>query len=470
MSEAEETRGLAALQALAERRRFGMKPGLETIRALLEALGNPQEGLLPIHIAGTNGKGAVAAMCESVLRAAGYPVGRYTSPHLIRLNERFMVNGAPVSDDCLESVARRVVAAVEAYEAEHGAEVTFFESLTAVAFLLFHEVGTKVVVLETGLGGRLDATNVVTPLLSVITRIGLDHCDWLGDTVEAIAAEKAGIVKPGRPVVCGLMPDAARQVIARAAETAGARLIPAEASVTIASRTGGLEGQTLKVSTQNRSLPPIRFPLAGAFQVENAMTAVAALETAADCGLPIPDEAFVKGLESVCWPGRFQLVCRDPKTLVDGAHNPEGARALAGALKACHVKNPIGLIAGFCGDKDVLGHLRTLQPLVRRAWSVPIPNARSLTPDRTAGLMRMAGIDAVDACGTLGEAWERAAAWARETDGVVVICGSLFLAGDALAFFAERNGDPESRAMFCSGRRDENERLKAESRMDHPVS
>ena len=429
-----------------------MKPGLDTIRDLLARLGNPERDVAAIHIAGTNGKGAVAALCEAVLRAAGYSVARYTSPHLVRVNERFLVNGEPVDDATLEAAAQEVEAAVRAAEKESGLEVTFFECLTAVAFVLFRKLGVRLVALETGLGGRLDATNVVVPLVSVITRIGLDHCDWLGDTVEKIAGEKAGIIKPGRPVVCAAMPDEARAVIAATASGFGAPFVDAAEAVSVAVSKSGLEGQTIKVQTQDRALPPVRLPLAGAFQIENVCTAVAALECVAQCGLTIPNEAFVKGLESVCWPGRFQLAVKEPPVIVDGAHNPEGARALRSALKSCHVKKPVGLVAGFCGDKDVLAHLRVLAPVVKRAWGVATSNPRSLTADRVAGVMRMAGIEPAEACVSVREALNAAQAWARESDGVVLVCGSLFLAGESLVIL--------DAFPWPSDRRDENEMLK----------
>lgn len=443
---------LNVLQELADRRRFGMKPGLETVRMLLARLGNPEQDAAALHIAGTNGKGAVAALCESVLRAAGYPVARYTSPHLVRLNERFLINGVPVGDDALERAALEVVEAVRAVEAGGGVEVTFFECLTAVAFVLFRAAGVKLVALETGLGGRLDATNVVTPLVSVVTRIGLDHCDWLGDTVEKVAGEKAGIIKPGRPVVCAAMPDGARAVIAQAAAQRQSLFVDAPEAVSVTVTRGGLEGQTLRIATQNRALRPVRLPLAGAFQVENVCAAMAALEAAEACGLEIPDAAFVKGFETVCWPGRFQLAAKAPPVIVDGAHNPEGARALRQALKGCGVKAPVGLVAGFCGDKDALSHLRVLAPAVKRAWGVAVPNPRSLTAGETAGVMRMAGIEGVEACGGVQEALNAARAWARGADGVVLVCGSLFLAGAALVAL--------DAFPWACGRRDDNELLK----------
>ncbi len=423
---------LKELQQLADRRRFGMKPGLETIRTLLGRLGNPERDIAAIHIAGTNGKGAVAALCESVLRAAGYPVGRYTSPHLVRVNERFLINGEPVSDAALESAAREVGVVVRAVEAEQTSEVTFFECLTAVAFVLFRSAGVKLVALETGLGGRLDATNVVVPLVAVITRIGLDHCDWLGDTVGKIAGEKAGIIKPGRPVVCAAMPEEAKAVIAATAAQRQALFVDAAETVSVTVTRSELEGQTLKITTQDRALPPVRLPLAGAFQVENVCAAMAALERVVACGVAIPDAAFVKGFESVCWPGRFQLAAKAPPVIVDGAHNPEGARALRQALKSCKVKPPVGLVAGFCGDKDVLAYLRVLAPVVKRAWGVAMANARSLTAPQTVGMMRMAGIGEADAGKSIPETLDMAREWAREADGVVLVCGSLFLAGEAL--------------------------------------
>jgi dihydrofolate synthase/folylpolyglutamate synthase len=420
------------LQRLTDRRRFGMRPGLDTTRRLLDRLGNPEQDLAAIHIAGTNGKGAVAALCESALRAAGYPVARYTSPHLVRVNERFLVNGAAADDTALEAAAREVEPHVLALEAGQQTDVTFFECLTAVAFVLFRQAGVRLAVLEAGIGGRLDATNVVTPLVSVVTRIGLDHCDWLGDTVGKIAAEKSGIVKPGRPVVCAAMPDEARAVVAAAAARNRSLFVDAAEAVSAAVTRSGLEGQTLALATPNRTLPPIRLPLAGAFQAENACTAVAALETAADCGLALPDTAFAAGFESVRWPGRFQLAARQPSVIVDGAHNPEGARALRQALKSCKVNAPLALVAGFCGDKDALAHLRVLAPAVKRAWGVAIRNPRSLTADQTAGIMRMAGIGTVAAAGSVRAALDTARDWARANDGAVLVCGSLFLAGEAL--------------------------------------
>jgi len=424
---------LTFLQQLAERQRFGIRPGLDAIQAVMAELGNPERDIAAVHIAGTNGKGSVAAMCESVLRGAGYPVGRYTSPHLISVNERFLVRGQPATDDALEAAAQDVDAAVREVEKRDGIELTYFEYLTALAFVLFRNEGVKLAVVETGMGGRLDATNIVLPLASVITRIGLDHCEWLGQTLEQVAAEKAGIIKPGRPVVCGAMPDEARAVIRAKAAQQGALFIDAEDAVSVTASKHALDGQTLKIATQEMTLPALRLPLAGAFQAENAATAVATLEAVAQCGLAVPEDAIVRGLETVCWPGRFQLTVAAPPVIVDGAHNPDGARALAHALKSCHVRGNVGLVAGFCGDKDSIAFLRALAPVARRAWAVPVPNPRTLSADATAARMREAGIRDVETVEDIGVALTRSQAWAREADGTVVVCGSLFLAGAALS-------------------------------------
>jgi len=412
-----------------ERRRFGMRPGLDVMRAVLAELGNPQDTLRYVHVAGTNGKGATCAMLDAIIRAAGYRVARYTSPHLLTLNERFFIDENPVDDDALSAAADRVLDVVERLERKHRFEVTYFEVLTAMAFELFAVARPDVVVLETGLGGRLDATNVIRDtLVSVITRIGLDHCDWLGTTHGAIAEEKAGIVKQGRPVVCGVMPEAAKETIERFASLNGCCFVSADEHVTV----NGLDPVSLTTATRN--LPPVAFALCGAFQVENAMTALTAIDVLVrDYGFQIPDHAVVAGLENVVWPGRCQRIVRDGVVIyVDGAHNPDGARALRDSLRLSGVKGPVGLVAGYCGDKDVLAHLRIMSALATHGWATPIHNARSLDPAETAERMLMAGFTTAEACTNLTDAFTRAQAWARASGGVIVTCGSLFLAGEAL--------------------------------------
>ena len=393
------------LEELAARRRFGMKPGLDTIRAVCAALGNPERRLRGvIHIAGTNGKGATSAILDACLRSAGHTVGRYTSPHLVRLNERFFLDGSPIDDATLERHSRVVSSVVQ--PPTSNLQPTFFEALTAVGFSAFAAADPDFTVLETGLGGRLDATNVCSPALTVITRIGLDHCDWLGDTVEKIAAEKAGIVKPGVPVVLGRNVESVIAVVrARAAEVGApfhyAPDLAAESEI------------------------PADFALAGSFNRENAVTALAALKVLfAGVGASDRLSAALSGLAGVVWPGRFQRV---GGFLVDGAHNPPAARALAAALEEKGLRD-MTLICGFCGDKDVDETLRILKPYVSRAVAVRTGNPRSLAPEELAARLVSVGIPA-EPCGSLDAAIGRAAA---SGDRTVLVCGSLFLAGEAL--------------------------------------
>lgn len=383
-----------------------MRPGLDAIRAVAASLGNPQDALRAIHIAGTNGKGAVAATLDACLRAAGFRVGRYTSPHLVRLNERFFVDGHPVSDGSLEASAEKVRAF-----APDG--LTFFEALTAVAFDVFAASSLDYAVLETGLGGRLDATNICRPSLTVLTRIGLDHCDWLGGSVSEIAAEKAGIIKPGVPVVVGENVDEARAVIERRSRELSAPCYYAPDLVA--------PGEI-----------PVDYSLSGAFNRENAITAFAALKvllalgeglSPEDAGMSRVYSASLKGAGDIVWPGRFQRV---GNFLVDGAHNPPAARALAAALECENVPaHSLTLIAGFCGDKDVDEVLRILSPYVSDALALAVGNARSLTAAEAAHRMINAGISA-KAVDSLSEAIAQAGA------APTLICGSLFLAGEAL--------------------------------------
>lgn len=425
---------------IASRRRFGMKPGLERMEALAAALGNPERDLACVHVAGTNGKGSVAAMVAAVLQSAGFgKVGRYTSPHLVYFNERICIDGEPVADAVLEPALDKVLAAVRDLDAK-GAGPTFFECVTALAFEVFRAEGVKLAVIETGLGGRLDATNVILPVLSVITNVGLEHCEYLGDTVAKIAFEKAGIVKAGRPVVTGAMePEALAVIRARAAELGA----PAPSiGVSVASRTSKAGDAKFSFEDEFRSVSGIAFPLSGAYQRENLATAVAALEVfSQSTGLPISDDAFKSGLEKVSWPCRFQKVSSAPDVIVDGAHNPPAAVALAETLSKMRV--PLALVAGFCGDKDCLKVLRTLKPHFRRAWATETPSPRTSSAGDVQLLMRQAGFAEPGACPSWRDAVAAASAWAGEKDGAVIVCGSLFLAGavaDAFGALPWRGG------------------------------
>ena len=416
------------LDRLAARRRFGMRPSLDAIRGVCAALGDPQKELHAIHVAGTNGKGAVCAMIEACLRYGGLRACRYTSPHLVRINERFFVDGKPVDDATLERAADKVFHA----DSDTNSQLTFFEALTAVAFIAFSEAKCDYAVLETGLGGRLDATNICVPEICVITKIGLDHCDWLGDTVEKIAAEKAGIIKKGVPIVLGKNDPEVIAVVKTRASEAGAPFFYAP-------------------DMADESEIPDGFSLEGAFNRENAVTALAALkvlgqlesskgllgQTLCDTTQTLNDHkqilsgTMLKGLCNVVWPGRFQRVGR---FIIDGAHNPPAARALAAALSkyAPFAGSVPTLIAGFCGDKDVDETLRILAPLVGKGIAVRTNNPRSLAPEELVRKMESAGIPAIS-CDSIHLALEKMGSVPNGSGVDTLICGSLFLAGEALA-------------------------------------
>lgn len=406
------------LSELAARRRFGMKPGLGTITALCRALGDPQRQFKAIHVAGTNGKGAVCAILDAVLgaRKDGL-IGRYTSPHLVRINERFFLDGVPVDDATLERLARKVHETAEAVGSGVDA-LTFFEALTAIAFLLYAENRVAHAVLECGLGGRLDATNVCEPELCVITRIGLDHCDWLGDTVEKIAGEKAGIIKRGVPIVLARNEPSVVSVIRAAARAKDA---PFHYAPDLASEAD----------------IPADFSLLGAFNRENAVTAIAALKVLFSRASSTSVTSLLPSasLSHVVWPGRFQRV---GAFLVDGAHNPPAARALADSLTRfpglSERSRALDLVFGACGDKDVVDVLQILSPFVRRAYAVRTNNPRSLAAEDLAMRMRAVGLEAAP-CASLTEALARVRAsggFGETSTPAALVCGSLFLAGEAL--------------------------------------
>ena len=421
------------LENLASRNRFGMRPGLDTMRAVLERLGNPERGIAAVHVAGTNGKGSTVAFIDSVLRAAGLVCGRYTSPHLVWFNERICINGTPVSNEVLQAAVDEVEAAEKTLP-PNIEPATFFEMATAVAFCVFRSQGVRLAVLETGMGGRLDATNVVEPIVSVITRIGRDHVEVLGDTLAKIAFEKAGIIKAGRPVVVAEMPEEARAVIAARAREFCAPLFDAR-EIAVGRVKSGSEGLTFDLETASRSFGKMRSPLAAAYQAENIATATATLEVLERLlGVEFSDAAFREGFANVVWPGRFQTVCEEPVVILDGGHNVDCAEGIRAALKAAKFKGKTALVAGFCKDKEIGAFLKILAPQMTRAWAVEVGSPRTETKEVVAGLMRGAGIREVE-CASLEGALDAARAWAIANNGRVLVCGSLFLAGEVLQAF-----------------------------------
>jgi len=408
----------SSVQALFERTTQGIKPGLDIITALLQALGNPHQRLAVVHVAGTNGKGSVCAMLESVLRASGFKTGLYTSPHLIDFSERFRINGIPISGEKLEGYIQVLEETADRVAGETAQRpATFFEISTAIAFQYFVDEAVDVAIIETGMGGRWDATNVVIPLVSVITHIDIDHTNFLGGTIEAIAAEKAGIIKPGRPVISAPQSEAVLSEIRKP----GVPIICSSEVVSVEKVNGP---QKLRIETHSRSLPPINLPLRGECQRENCAVAVAALEVLAD--MLDFDPEFKRGLESVEWGARFQILEADPLVILDGAHNPSAARALVKSLKENYSGYQFGFILGFLDDKDTVEFLREIKPLVSKAWTIPVDAPRGTTAGHSATQARIAGFEAL--AGDVSGVWSTAREWvSAEPDRLVCITGSLYL-------------------------------------------
>lgn len=375
---------------------FGIKLGLDNTRRLLAAMGDPQKRLRFLHAAGTNGKGSTCAMLESVLREEGLRCGLYTSPHLVDFRERIRIGGHPIGEDDVADGLERLKNAASCWD--HAP--TFFELTTVLAAWWFAREGADVVVWETGMGGRLDATNAVDPLVSVITPVGMDHEKWLGGTLAEIAGEKAGIIKPGVPVVSAPQPEAVRAVLENVAAANDAPL-----SFVRAPWNGGPLG------------------LAGAHQRWNAAVALAALDAA---GLAPDSVVRARGLASVAWPARFQRIGEN--LVIDGAHNPEAARALVDAWREAFGGRMARLVFGALQDKDIGGLLRFLRQIADEIWLVPVDSERGAD----AGELRAAALGAGFARVHTGSAMDALAA-ARKGEKPVLVTGSLFLAGEVLA-------------------------------------
>ncbi|MFL6279953.1 MAG: bifunctional folylpolyglutamate synthase/dihydrofolate synthase [Vicinamibacterales bacterium] len=403
--------------------RLGMKFGLENITTLCAALGHPEQTFKSIVVAGTNGKGSVTVMVETALRAAGHRTARYTSPHLVRLEERFVVDGREVETTHLRDVVATVQRAVDSLMKNRTLETlpTFFECTTAAAFEVFRRAGAEIAVLEVGLGGRLDATNVVTPVVTAITSIDFDHQAQLGNTLESIAREKAGIAKPGVPMVCGRVPEAALTVIREVCESTGAPLTPVSEIVEILPRA---DGEMLDVHVESRSLDGIKLSLAGRHQRENAAVAVALLDEIAKRGVAVPDAAIRKGLTEAEWPARLERFVRDGvEILLDAAHNPAGARALMSHLQDIGWSR-ITLLFGAMRDKDVSGMLAPLGHVCERVICTTPPTSRALPADELAVVVRRFA-PVVEIVPDLSDALESAIAHRTR----VVAAGSIFLIG-----------------------------------------
>ena len=407
------------------------KIGLERMRDFMHALGDPQENLHYVHIAGTNGKGSACVMTQSILTAAGFRTGLYISPHLDQFNERLSIDGQMISDADLRRLAARVRTAAETL----GEEPTDFEMITALAFCYFEEQHCDLVVLEVGMGGRLDATNVIShPEVCAIMHIGLDHTEFLGDTVEQVAAEKAGILKPGADCVLYYqLPDVMDVVQQRFADVnpdAAARLVTTDPTAFTA-RARTIDGQVFDY----RARQHLRIQLLGNYQMENAMAVLDIIDCLIRRGWGITENAIRAGLARAVWPGRFEVLSRDPLLIVDGAHNPNGVEALVDTIRAYFPDQKINFVMGVMKDKDYHTMLRLIAPYAAR-FITELPDAhRALRPEALKSEIRAYFDGPVETADSVTAAVERAMEIAEGTDVITICFGSLYQVAEIRNYF-----------------------------------
>ncbi len=399
---------------------------LDRMVALMEALGNPQREYVILHVAGTKGKGSVSALSASALQAAGYRTGLYTSPHLQDYTERIQVDGQPISHAALVELVEEIKPAVARIPA-----LTTFEITTALGFLHFAHQKVEVAVIEVGLGGRLDATNVVTPRVSVITSLSYDHMAVLGNTLAQIAGEKAGIIKPGVPVISAPQRDEALGVLLHVVEEKESSLTLIGRDLFYASGEHSLDGQMVRTWMPGQEPQNFQIPLLGAHQVENAAVAVAALWKLREKGLAIEEAHIQRGFAEVKWPGRFELLRRQPPVVLDSAHNRDSALRLRQTLDDYFPGWPVILIFCALEDKDIPGILDELKPRLERVVATQADHPRAPSAEWIAEQVKLAGVPVsveTPAAGALKRALELA-----NNRALVLSAGSVAFAGEIRA-------------------------------------
>ena len=395
------------------------KPGLERTRELCEKLGNPEKALRYIHVAGTNGKGSTCAMLESILRAAGYKTGLYTSPYVRRFNERMQVNGEPISDEELIEITGQV----RKFADSMTDKPTEFELITAIAFEYFHRQKVDVVVLEVGLGGRLDSTNVIeNPLLSIITGIAFDHIAQLGNTLHAIAAEKAGIIKEGRPALFGgKTSGSACRTVGAVAEMRHAPFYRVDRS-TCKIKEYSLDGTVFDYEDYK----DLELSLLGTYQPFNAATVLTAVKLLREQGMEISEEAVREGLKSVRWQARFELVCKDPVVIFDGGHNPQGVEAAVKSITKYFPDQKVNLLSGVMADKAYDEMIEQIKTVAAKVFTVTPNNPRALAAEEYAGYFRNHKIES-EGFDSVESGIRAAMRDSRENHRPLICLGSLYL-------------------------------------------
>ena len=415
---------------------------LDRMFALMESLGNPQTKYPIIHVAGTKGKGSTSALCASSLKVAGYQVGLYTSPHLLDYVERIQINGAPISHEQLVELVEEIKPYVAKIE-----KLTTFEITTALAFMAFGKYGVNAAVFEVGLGGRLDATNIVTPKVSVITSLSYDHTAVLGNTLTLIAGEKAGIIKQGVPVVSSPQKDEALLVLERVAKLMESKLTLVGRDVKFELLKSSLEGQRLKVEGQRLNMSPSTFqpsnlqpvtfniPLLGLHQVENAATAYTALKAS---GIPISDEQIQKGFSQVQWRARFEVVRRDPPVIFDSAHNQDSFAKLNETLETYFPDKKVYLIFGASEDKNIPGMFAELKSKIKKIIITRADHPRALEVEQIQQLADQAGAES-EAVTPVKSALARALELSSKDGSIVLSAGSMFVTAEVMSAWKTSN-------------------------------
>lgn len=413
----------SALRFILSREFFGMKLGLENISQFLEKLGNPQNQFRSVHIAGTNGKGSTAAYLEAIFRQAGYRTGIFTSPHLVDFRERIRVNGALIERRFITEFIRQNKAEIK------GQKITFFEVCTGLAFAYFARRNVDIAIIETGLGGRLDATNVLRPLVSVITDISFDHMHILGHTLRKIAFEKAGIIKQMRPVITGILPGEASKEIAAVARKRQAPLLPLQKK-----NFHGAIGKKIEFSYRAGSMviSRLRPSLPGEHQIKNAALAVKVALFLRGAGYKVSDRAIREGLALTQWPGRFQML-KDkgkPTVILDVGHNPAGVQAMVTCFKDVFPRKKADIVLGLVSNKDLKRSVTSLPQIARRIFIVRLNTYRSAEPEEIARHLKGKAVPVVTG-GTVTNTARRLIKEAG-TDDIIVVCGSHYGVGEFL--------------------------------------
>lgn len=419
--------------------KYGMKLGLKNISALLELFDNPHLKTKLIHIAGTNGKGSTAAVLHSILQRANYKAGLYTSPHLVSFQERMKINGEYITQDEVCALLKRLKPAIRKVAHTEGCQhPTFFEVITAMAFIYFYEKKVDFAIMEVGLGGRLDATNVCQPLVSIITHLSFDHMAQLGNTLSEIAAEKGAIIKQKTAVVCAQQLPEAAQIIKKIAQEEKAPLYIFGEQFKATLESSLLKGNYFNYTGIEQNIINLFVPLAGEYQLENTSLAIAAAELLHKMGFIINREAIIEGVRHTQWPGRFELVREKPLTILDGAHNPDGVTQFMTNLKRLIPDKRIIAVLGVFQDKDFTAIVKTIVTQVNQVIITMSDNPRaaptSVLAEEVARYMDKKYISETD---NVAAAIDKSLQIAQD-DEVIIITGSLYTVGEAKAYFLEK--------------------------------